>query len=384
MGGMKLIYLDHAATTPISKEAIEAWLKTSEHYFANTESLHEEGEKARQLFYTCKKELARVVNGESEAVYFTGSGSEANLLALESLYKANKHKGNHVITSSIEHPSVLSFFQRLEDQGRDVTYLPVQSDGTILLNTVKNAIRKDTILASIQHVNSEIGVIQSIKEIGQLLRRHRIIFHSDCVQSFGKVPLDLENLPVDTITVSSHKIYGPKGIGAVIMNKDTTWQPVHPLTSHQEGFRHGTIDLPGIAAFTTAAVHIHERMDKQLDSFWTLRKYLLKKLKDSGIHFTVDGGEDVDTQLPSILAVSIAGIEGQLMMQRLDRYHIAISTGSACQSGKQDPSRTMVALQKNKQEIHRYFRLSFGKDTTKAQLDELAKRVVEIVHTVAV
>ncbi|WP_100371756.1 IscS subfamily cysteine desulfurase [Bacillus sp. FJAT-45037] len=377
-----MIYLDHAATTPISKEAIEAWLKTSEHYFANTESLHEDGEQARQLLYSCKKELVRVVNGESEAVYFTGSGSEANLLALESLYKANQHKGNHVITSSIEHPSVLSFFQRLENQGVDVTYLPVQSDGTISLNIVENALREDTVLASIQHVNSEIGVIQPIKRIGQLLRHHHVIFHSDCVQSFGKIPLDLEKVPVDAITISSHKIYGPKGVGAVMMNKDTSWQSVHPLTSHQHGFRHGTIDLPGIAAFTTAAAHIHERMDKQLDFFWTLRTYFLGKLKDCGIHFTVDGGNNVDTQLPSILAVSIVGIEGQLMMQRLDRYQISISTGSACQSGKQNPSRTMVALQKNEQEIHRYFRLSFGKNTTKAQLDELAKRLVDIVQSV--
>ncbi|MDV2886611.1 IscS subfamily cysteine desulfurase [Alkalihalophilus pseudofirmus] len=375
-----LIYLDHAATTPISKQAIDAWIRASEHYFANTQSLHEEGEEARHLFEICKKEMGELLGCEGSEIYFTGSGSEANQLLLESLFKSIKTRGNHVITSSIEHPSVLSFFQKLEEQRVEVTYLPVSSEGLISIADLKESIRSDTVLASIQHVNSETGSIQPLKEIGAILKEKNIIFHSDCVQSFGKLPLNVRRNQLDAISVASHKIYGPKGVGAAYINKQTAWSPTLPFTHHQNGFRQGTIDLPGIAAFTTAALEIQETLSQQLDHFWKLREQLLSALSNAGISFKVEGSTAKDRQLPSIIGLSIEGIEGQWMMQMLDRHHIQISTGTACQIGSQTPSKTMIALQKTEQDINRYFRISLGRSTTSEQITYTSNKIIEIVH----
>lgn len=375
-----MIYLDYAATTPISKSAINVWIKTNEDYFANSSSLHEAGSHANQLIQTCKEQLASLVGVRQEHVFFTSGGTEANQLALRSLYKAHKHKGNHVITSEIEHPSVHAFFQELKEDGVDVSYVPVNAQGLIEVEDVKRLTRSDTCLASIQHVNSEIGVIQPIALLGKWFRMHGIPFHSDSVQSFGKIPLDLYSLHTDAISVASHKIHGPKGMGAVFFSKDCNWVSTVPLTTHQSGFRPGTLNTPGIVAFTQAAIDSQQSITENLQHSWQLRDLFLNKLAPLGERLVIEGATNKQQQLPSIIGLAIHGVQGQYMLLSLDRYHICISTGSACQSQKQDASPVMRAIYETEQERLRFFRISFGRMTRESDLIYTAEKIIEIVN----
>ncbi|ADU29698.1 IscS subfamily cysteine desulfurase [Evansella cellulosilytica] len=373
-----MIYLDNAATTKMTQAALDVYIKTTHEYFANTSSLHEQGEKAKQLLEQCRKEIASIFHSQANEVYFTSGGSESNILALQSLYEANKHHGNHVITSIIEHPSVHSFFHRLEKDGVEVTYLEVDHNGVVSFEHLKSSIRSDTILASIQHVNSEIGTIQDLAKIGKLLREHGILFHSDCVQSFTKIPIHVDEIPIDAISVSSHKVYGPKGVGAVYLSEKTKWSSVHPLTSHEFGFRPGTVNTPGIAAFTTAAIEAVQQSRTSYFQIERLRDLFLQELKEYEQLITIEGA--VDSQLPHIVGMGITGIEGQYMLLTLDRFGICISTGSACQAGKQEPSVAMKGLQKTYQEAKRFFRISFGIHNTRDDVMETAKIIKNCIE----
>ncbi|PYZ94079.1 cysteine desulfurase [Salipaludibacillus keqinensis] len=373
-----MIYLDHAATTPISSSAMKTWIKANEDYFANASSLHEAGEQASQLFITCKKQLAKFVGMDYGDVFFTSGGSESNDLALQSLYLSHKHRGNHVITSSIEHPTVHSFFRTLEENGVEVTYLPVNTNGLVSLEDIKSATRPDTFLASIQHVNSEIGVIQPLASFGEWFIENGIVFHSDCVQSFGKIPIHMGNSYLDALSISSHKIRGPKGVGAVVMSKNVDWSPVHPLTSHQEGFRPGTLNVPGIAAFTQAAIDMYEHLEEKRANAWQLRKNFIDSLTPIRDRLHIEGLSDDSMQLPNILGLSIKGVQGQYMLLSLDRFQICISTGSACQSNKLDSSSAMNAIYSTEQERLRFFRISFGYDTTSEELAYVAEKIIDI------
>ncbi|WP_416149153.1 IscS subfamily cysteine desulfurase [Salipaludibacillus sp. HK11] len=373
-----MIYLDHAATTQISTEAIETWVKASENYFSNANSLHEAGEQASQLLITCRKKLSSLVGTSEENIFFTSGGSEANFIALNSLYLAHKHLGNHVITTAIEHPTVHSFFQQLEKQGVEVTYLPVNKFGLVSLEDIKNATRKDTFLASIQHVNSEIGTIQPLKQFGSWFQQNNIVFHSDCVQSFGKISIDITEFRVDAISVSSHKIHGPKGVGAVLLRENVTWSSVYPLTSHQHGFRPGTLNTPGIAAFTHAAIDMHDELAEKRIRAWQLRNTFINQLRPLGDRLKLEGHPDQSNQLPWILGLGIHGVQGQYMLLTLDRFHICISTGSACQSEELDGSAAMNAIYSTEQERLRFFRISFGKNTTEEELTYVAKKIIEV------
>ncbi|MBU9714800.1 IscS subfamily cysteine desulfurase [Evansella tamaricis] len=368
-----MIYLDNAATTPMSAAALDVYVKAATEYFANPSSLHEHGEKAKQLLETCRREISKLIHAKPSEIFFTSGGTEGNIRTLQSLYAANKHKGNHVITSVLEHPSVQTFFLALEKKGVDVSYLEVDSNGLIPLEQIERTLRPDTILASIQHVNSEIGVIQPINDIGNLLKKHGVLFHSDCVQSFGKLPIHVDQFPIDAISISSHKIYGPKGIGAVYLSRDTPWEPVDLLTTHEHGFRPGTVNTPGIAAFTTAASDAVKNQENSLNYIWELRNFFFEEMKEIQHLIKVEGSKN--QQLPHIIGMGIKGFEGQYMLLTLDRFGICISTGSACQTGKQDPSIAMKALNKSAQEAKRFFRISIGLQTTKQEITTIADRI---------
>ncbi|UCZ54277.1 IscS subfamily cysteine desulfurase [Bacillus shivajii] len=366
-----MIYLDHAATTPMSKKAMDTYIKANEDFFANTSSLHEAGEKSSMLVKRCRESLANLLHAKPSEIFFTSGGTESNQRLLKTLYYTNKHKGNHVITTRVEHPSVHSYFQILEEQGVEVTYLNVDQYGQISLEELKGAIRPDTILASIQHINSEIGTIQPLEKIGQLLNEHDILFHSDCVQSFGKVPIDVNKLHLDALSISSHKIYGPKGVGAVFLREEVKWNSVDPLTTHENGFRPGTVNTPGIAAFVAASIDMNERMSENEAYIKNLRSLLLEELSPLGELIQIEG--HTKEQSPYIIGLNIYGLEGQYIMLTLDRYNICISTGSACQVGKQTPSETMQALKKTDQEARRFFRISLGIHNTKGDIIKTAK-----------
>src|SRR5699024_10100656 len=373
-----MIYLDYAATTPMTDEVLQIYHQVSKSFFGNPSSLHDTGSKARLLLEKSREELATLLSGLKSGIYFTGGGSEANNLALSSLIDAHKHKGNHLITTASEHASVFNFFNLVEQKGFEVTYLSGDENGVIRLDDVKQAIRETTILVSSQHWNVEIGTIQPIAEIGNLLERYGILFHSDCVQTFGKIPLDVQQMKLDSLSISSHKIYGPKGVGAVYINQNVKWCPQVPGSTHESGFRPGTENIPGIAAFVTAAMTTCSKMDREEKRLCELKHFLAEELFKRSSRFQVEG--DISKGLPHILGMSIKGMEGQYAMLECNRSGIAISTGSACQTGNQHPSRTMLAIGKSDTEAKQFIRLSFGRQTTKEEMIQTANTLHTLIE----
>ncbi|WP_099157825.1 IscS subfamily cysteine desulfurase [Virgibacillus ndiopensis] len=369
-----MIYLDYAATTPISEEALNIFSEVSLKFYGNPNSLHDSGSEAKHLLEMCRKELAVTINGEKEGIYFTSGGTESTILAIRSIIEANKEKGTHLITTVTEHSSVDHLFKQLETEGFSVTYLSVDKYGQIRLEELINAITKNTIFASIQYVNSEIGTIQPIEKIGEILRENDVIFHSDCVQAFGKIPIDVKKASIDSVSVSSHKIYGPKGVGACYINPAIVWKMQLPETSHEKGFRPGTVNVPGIAAFTNAAQTICNQLEEKTKKYDALRNKLLSGLLGME-HKIIIEGHPVD-QLSNIIGLSIIGTQGHYVMLECNRYGIAISTGSACQVGKEKPSKTMLAIGKSFDEAKQLIRISFGNQTEEIHVD----KVVEVLR----
>lgn len=370
-----MIYLDHAATTPISDKALEVYVNVAKHYFGNARSLHDEGSSAEQILEASAKTIAKTLNARPQDVFFTSGATEGNYLAINSLLKANE--GKHIITSEIEHSSVRNVFLKLEQEGYEVTRLPVDEFGRVSLEGLEQSLRKETVLASIQHVNSEIGVIQDIEKIGVLLKERGIVFHSDCVQSYGRIPVDVRPLNVDALTISAHKIYGPKGVGAVWMDPKTSRKPVIPDPDRPGKFRQGTADVPSIAAFATAAKILNS--EKEMDQEWIkeFKKELTSGLKKMGFKVELEG--HTEHSVPNILGLRFPGMEGQFFMLECNQAGLAISTGSACQVGSESPNKTMMALGKSEQEAREFVRLSFGKKNEDSQIPLILEKMSGIL-----
>ncbi|HHQ8910122.1 TPA: IscS subfamily cysteine desulfurase [Bacillus cereus] len=369
-----MIYLDYAATTPMSAEALQTYTKAASQYFGNEQSLHDIGGTASSLLQVCRKTFAEMIGGKEQGIFFTSGGSESNYLAIQSLLNAQNKK--HIITTPMEHASIRSYFQTLQSKGYTITEIPVDKNGLIRLIDLEAAITEDTVLASIQHGNSEIGTVQNIAEIGALLKKYNVLFHSDCVQTFGKLPIHVFEMGIDSLSVSAHKIYGPKGVGACYINPQVRWTEIFPGTSHEKGFRPGTVNVPGIAAFLTAAENILKNQQEESLRFKGLRSYFLEQIRTLPLKIEVEGHSA--SCLPHIIGVTIKGIEGQYTMLECNRRGIAISTGSACQVGKQEPSKTMLAIGKTYEEAKQYVRFSFGQQTTKDQIDT----TIHALHTI--
>ncbi|HDX9588977.1 TPA: IscS subfamily cysteine desulfurase [Bacillus pseudomycoides] len=369
-----MIYMDYAATTPMSKEALETYTKAAEHYFGNEQSLHDIGGTASSLLQSCRQTLATMIGGKEQGVFFTSGGSESNYLAIQSLL--NTQGGKHIITTPIEHASIRNYFRLLQKQGYEITEIPVDSFGMIQLDELERAITKQTALASIQHGNSEIGTLQPIAEIGAILKKHNVLFHTDCVQTFGKIPIHVEEMNIDSLSISAHKIYGPKGVGACYINPQVRFGEVFPGTSHERGFRPGTVNVPGIASFITAAQLILQNNQEKMGRLQEYRTYFIKQLQTLSLKIQIEGHST--SCLPHIIGVTIKGIEGQYTMLECNRRGIAISTGSACQIGKQVPSKTMLAIGKEYDEAKQYIRFSFGHQTTIEHIDATIHAIAEI------
>ncbi|TYR82281.1 aminotransferase class V-fold PLP-dependent enzyme [Priestia megaterium] len=373
-----MIYLDYAATTPMSKEAIDAYIHASTNYFGNTSSLHNIGTDADELLTLCRQTFASLLNGEEEGIYFTSGGTESNYLAIQSLLKGQKNRGNHIITTKLEHASILNTFAQLEDEGYVVSYLPVNEKGLVSLEELKRTLQKDTVLVAIQHINHELGTIQPIEQIGKLLHDQHVLFHCDCVQSFGKVNIDVKSAYIDSLSVSSHKVHGPKGVGMIYMNPSVHWQPIYKSATHERGFRPGTVNVPGIAAFTVASETAYKSLSNAHEHYKKLKEYLAAKLQlfqpfiqvvaDSSHHF------------PGIIGLTFANVQGQYVMLQCNRYGIAVSTGSACHVSQQHPSESLLAIGQTAEQAKNFIRISFSPDTTTTDLDHLVN-VFHSLHT---
>ncbi|WP_078379543.1 IscS subfamily cysteine desulfurase [Sutcliffiella halmapala] len=375
-----MIYLDYAATTPMSAEALEVYQQVAEHYFGNSSSLHDIGTSSQALLETCRSETAKMIHGKKEGIYFTSGGSESNFLAIRSLLKGNEKQGRHLITTKTEHSSVYQQCVSLEKEGYEVTFLDVDHEGIISLHQLEKSIKADTCLVSIHHANSETGIVQPLEDIGNLLKEKNILFHSDCVQTFGKIPIDVEKLHLSSLSISSHKIYGPKGVGALYINPSVSWLPLYEGASHERGMRPGTVDVPGIASFVSAAQMMHNSMEVNQEKDEMLRHFFIEKVKQLSLPIVLEA-EDA-TCLPNIIGLRIQGIEGQHVMLECNRKQIAISTGSACQVGSQSPSRTMMATGKTAEEAREFIRLSFGKDTTHAHVEAAVAALKDLIDEI--
>ncbi|WNS74441.1 IscS subfamily cysteine desulfurase [Bacillus sp. DTU_2020_1000418_1_SI_GHA_SEK_038] len=373
-------YFDYAASCPLDKEAAETFVKAATQYYGNSQSLHDTGSDASSLLENCRSGWANLLQVQKEGIYFTSGGSEGNFLAVHALLTAAKKKGKHIITSMAEHSSIHSTLEKLvNDHHYEVSAVPLDSNGIVDLNQLRSTIREDTVLITIQHGNSEIGTLQPLEEISMLCKKNQILFHSDCVHTFGKTDFSKMALLADSLSISGHKFFGPKGTGAVYINPHLHWMPYYPKTSHERGFRLGTVNVPGIAAMTVAAQKADKNLENNTNHYQQLRKTLLHALEPIQDQYIIYGS-DHNQQLPSTIGMSLKGIEGQYVMLECNRMGFAVSTGSACQVGMQTISKTMNAMGIAGKEAKEFIRISFGWNTTEADTEALGKALVRIAQ----
>ncbi len=376
---MKLIYLDNAATTPVDKDVIKAMLPFLDEKFGNASSLHKYGMDAKQALDKSREIIACKINAKPEEIIFTSGGSESDNLALKGIAHEYSYKGKHIITSRIEHPAVLESCKDMEDEGFNITYLDVDKEGFVNLSQLKKAIRKDTILVSIMHANNEIGTIQDISSIGKMCREKGIIFHSDCVQSFSKVPIDVEKMCIGLASLSSHKIHGPKGIGALYVSNEIRLRRMIHGGKQEFGYRAGTENIPAIVGFAKA-VELAE--DKYVGKMGRIRDLIISRLLNE-IPDSFLNGTQGDKRLCNNINISFRFTDGEALMMDLDVKGIAVSTGSACSSGSKEPSHVLMAIDLEDSLARGSIRITLNRYLlSENEIDYVVKSIKEIVTNI--
>jgi cysteine desulfurase len=375
---MKRIYLDHAATTPAHPEVVKAMLPYYTDAFSNPSSIYSYGQEAKVAIEKARAKVAGFIGAKSEEVIFTGGGTEADNFALKGVALANERKGNHLITTSIEHHAVLETCKFLEKQGGfKITYLPVDGYGLVDPQEVKKAITNKTILVSVMHANNEIGTIQPIEEISKYVKEAGILFHTDAVQSVGHIPVNVDELGVDLLSISAHKLYGPKGVGALYIRKGTRIFPLVHGGEQERGRRAGTENVPGIVGLSKAIELARQEMDEEAKWLVCLRDRLIQGLLENIDHVHVNGHPF--WRLPNNVNVSVDFVEGESMLLNLDLENICASTGSACSSSSLEPSHVLRALGLPPEQAHGSLRFTLGRENTADEIDlviEVLSRIV--------
>lgn len=362
-------YLDNSATTRCAKEAADLMMKLLTVDYGNPSSLHNKGVIAENYMNDARKKIAKTLKVQEKEICFTSGGTESNNLAIIGAAEANKRSGMHIITTSIEHPSVSATMEYLKEHGFEVTYLPVDAYGVISLEDLKQAIRKDTILVSLMQVNNEIGAIEPIAEAGALIKKcnPKTLFHVDAIQSYGKMRIYPSKMQVDLLSVSGHKIHGPKGSGFLYI-KDKT--KIHPLINgggQQKGMRSGTENVPAIAGLGVAAEKIYTDFDEKIERMYALREHFIEEVqKIPGVH--INGHTD-RTNAPHIVSVSTEGVRAEVLLHALEDKEIYVSAGSACSSNKPSVSHTLTSIGLKPQFLDSTVRFSFCVDTTREEID---------------
>ena len=375
---MKRIYLDYAATTPVHPEVIKAMLPYFSDAFGNPSSLYSYGLEARQAIEAARNKVAESIGAKNEEIVFTGGGSEADNSAIKGVADANGRMGNHIITSVIEHHAVLVTFKFLEKRGFKVTYLPVDKYGLVDPESVRKAITDKTILISIMHANNEIGTIQPIGEIGKIARKAKIYFHTDAVQTVGHIPVNVNELKVDMLSFSAHKLYGPKGVGVLYIRKGTKVTSLIHGGEQEQGRRAGTENVPGIVGLGKAIELAGLDVFNETERLITLRNVLIKGILEKIEHSRLNGHPE--QRLPNNVNVSVDFIEGESTCLNLDLEGICISTGSACSSSDAEPSHVLLAIGLSHEQARSSLRFTMGRLTTAEDVE----RVLEVLpRTVA-
>lgn len=372
-----MIYLDNSATTPVLEEVVDAMLPYFNKEFGNPSTLYKLGQESRKALEEARETIANAINAKAEEIIFTSGGTESDNMAIKGIAFKNKDKGKHIISSKIEHPAVKNTLSFLETLGFEVTYLPVYENGIVKVEDVKNAIRDDTILITIMHGNNEIGTIQPISEIGKIAKENGIKFHTDAVQTFGKIPIDVEELNVDLLSLSAHKLYGPKGIGALYLKKNTKITPLIEGGGQERGLRSGTENIPSIVGFAKAAEIAMKNLDKNYDKLITIRDKIIDGVLDEVPESYLNG--DRFERLPNIINFRFSAIEGESLILLLSAKGIDASTGSACSSKSLEASPILQALGLPIVDIHGSLRISLGIENTLEDVDIIVETIKEEV-----
>ena len=378
MSEMKRIYMDHSATTPVAPEVLEAMLPYFSEKFGNASSLHSFGLEAKEALEESREKVAGLLGAKPEEIIFTAGGTESDNLALKGIARKNQKSGKHIITTRVEHPAILECCRKLEKEGFEVTYLPVTNEGLVEIASLESAIRSDTILISVMHANNEVGTIQPLEEIGRLAAEKDIYLHTDAVQSVGKIPTDVNKLGVDLLSLSAHKLYGPKGVGALYIRNGTRLESIIQGGGHERGLRSGTENIAGIVGLARAAELAVETQTMEAERLTRLRDRLaelvLLKVKESWINGTMK------MRLPGNLNFGFKYVEGESLLLFLDSIGISVSTGSACSSHKLEPSHVLLSLGLKPEECHGSLRITLGRSNTMEEVDYVALGIVEAVE----
>ncbi|MBC2371991.1 cysteine desulfurase [Listeria booriae] len=376
---MERVYLDHAATSPIHPEVVQAMLASFTNNYGNPSSIHYAGREARKSLDEARATVAQSIKADEREIVFTSGGTEGDNIALIGVALANKERGTHIITTAIEHPAVLETCKYLEMQGFTVTYLPVDGDGVISLADFDAALTDETVLVSVMYGNNEIGSVQPIREIGARLADHQALFHTDAVQAFGMFDMDVTHLGVDLLTVTAHKINGPRGIGFLyVKNGVNLVYPFHGGEQERKR-RAGTENFPGICGLAEAVRIAQESRKQKRSDFTEYKQVFVDTFEEAGIAFEVNG--KLEKSLPQVMNVRFPGVSVEQLLMNLDMEGIAVSSGSACTAGTVDPSHVLVALfGEDHDGVRESIRISFGLGNTYEEMEQVAAEIVKVVE----
>ncbi|MBS3968556.1 MAG: cysteine desulfurase NifS [Clostridia bacterium] len=374
---MRKVYLDHSATTPVRREVADLVVEYMVDKFGNPSSIHSFGREARKALEEARERLANFIGAEPKEIYFTSGGTESDNIAILGAAFANSKKGKHIITSAIEHHAVMDPCKYLEKQGFEVTYLPVDDQGIINIEGLEKAIKPETILITIMHVNNEIGTIQDIAPMAKLARDKGILFHTDAVQSLGKIPVNVNELNVDMLSGSSHKIYGPKGVGVLYIRKGVKLDSIMYGGVQERKKRPGTENLSGIVGFGLAAELAGKEIDEENEKQNKLRDKLINGILENIPHTRLNGHPE--KRIASNVNVSIEFVEGESLLLSLDMRGIGASSGSACTSGSLDPSHVLLAMGLSHEIAHGSLRMTLGRETTEEDIDYVLEVLPQVV-----
>lgn len=374
----KIIYMDNAATTKTAPEVVEAMLPYFSEYYGNPSSVYELAGVSKKAINEAREKISQVIGAKPNEIYFTAGGSEADNWAIKETYEAYKGKGNHIITTKVEHHAVLHTCQWLEKQGAKVTYLDVDENGIIRLEDLEKAITPETILISVMAANNEIGSLMPVKEIGMIAKEHGILFHTDAVQAFGQIPLDVEECHIDMLSSSAHKINGPKGIGFLYIRKGLKLRSFIHGGAQERKRRAGTENVPGIVGYGKAAELAMTTMEERTAREREVRDYMIEKIKKEVPYCKLNGHPLL--RLPNNVNFSFQFIEGESLLIMLDMEGICASSGSACTSGSLDPSHVLLAIGLPHEIAHGSLRLTIGEETTKEDVDFVVGKIKGIVE----
>ncbi|MBN1786363.1 MAG: cysteine desulfurase NifS [Candidatus Methanofastidiosa archaeon] len=374
---MENVYLDNSATTKVDERVIDEMLPYFRTYYGNASSLHSFGRDASNALASSRQRVAEIINARNDEVIFTAGGTESDNIAILGVAKALREKGDHIITSSIEHPAVLETCESLERSGFEVTYLPVDDKGMISLRDLEDSLCERTILVTVMHANNEIGTIQPIREIGKMAHEHGALFHTDAVQSLGKLPIDVQRDNIDLLSISGHKLHGPKGIGALFIKDGTPIKPIIYGGGHERGLRSSTENIPGIVGLGKACDISKRDLEKDIRYISGLRDKLIKGIFDEIPKVRLNGHPE--KRLCNNVNMSFEAVEGEALVLALDRAGIASSTGSACSSKKSKASHVLLAIGLREVTAYGSLRLSLSRMNTVEEIDYVLEKLPDIM-----